>query len=34
MEYTEKIHRKLLSVESRIKNEGTLEREMENMASN
>jgi hypothetical protein len=34
MEYTEKIHNKLLSVESRIKNKGTLEREMENMASN
>lgn len=34
MEYTEKIHNKLLSVESRIKNEGTLEREMKNMASN
>lgn len=33
MEYTEKIHRKLLSVESRIKNEGRLEREMESMAS-
>ena len=34
MEYTQKIHNKLLSVESRIKNKGTLEREMENMASN
>lgn len=34
MEYTEKIHNKLLSVENRIKNEGQLEREMENMASN
>lgn len=33
MEYTEKIHNKLLSVESRIKNEGRLEREMESMAS-
>ena len=33
MEYTQKIHNKLLSVESRIKNEGTLEREMESMAS-
>lgn len=37
MEYTEKIHNKLLSVESRIKNdknEGMFEYEMENMASN
>lgn len=33
MEYAEKIHNKLLSVESRIKNKGRLEREMESMAS-
>ena len=33
MEYTEKIHNKLLSVENRIKNKGTLESKMENMAS-
>ena len=33
MEYAEKIHNKLLSVESRIKNKGVLEREMESMAS-
>ena len=37
MEYTEKIHNKLLSVESRIKNdknEGMFEYEIENLASN
>ena len=33
MEYAEKIHNKLLSVESRIKNKGMLEREMESMTS-